>query len=236
MQPRILSIDDAIDHQQIIAATFNNQYSLTQAFTLGEAEKILDKQDFDLILLDVTLPDGDGFSFYAKLQSSDRHRGVSTIFLTSRTEVASEVMGFSLGADDFIVKPIQPARLRARIEAHLKQLNSRKHQEMILQKGNLKVSVSLQRVIVLHQGKELPVDLTPVEFKLLFHLLRHEEHVFTRSQLLETVWGNDASEVFDRTVDMHVSNLRKKIVLSNFKIQAVHGTGYRLVRGNSASV
>lgn len=229
MQPRILSIDDAPDHQLIMGRLFVRDYAVTTAFTLEEADRELGRGSFDLILLDVNLPDGDGFSYFAKLRSQDHTRDIPVIFVTMAGETPKEVMGLTLGAEDYIIKPIDPTRMRARVDARLKNLKQKRDGEMILHRGNLKLSVSLQRVALVQEGKERPISVTPVEFKLLFHFLRHEERVFSREQLLSAVWGN-ASEVFDRTVDMHVSNLRKKIVGSDYKIQAVHGTGYRFIK------
>jgi two-component system phosphate regulon response regulator PhoB len=175
------------------------------------------------------MPDGDGFSYFAKLRSQEHTRDIPVIMVTGKGEAPSEVMGFTLGAEDYLVKPIDPVRMKARIDARLKNLRQKKETGMVLLRGNLKLSVSRQRVALVQDGKELPVGVTPVEFKLLFHFLRNEDQVFTREQLLGAVWGNSV-DVFDRTVDMHVSNLRKKIVGSEYKIQAVHGTGYRFTR------
>lgn len=202
---------------------------LTQVYNLSEARKALDKTHFDLILLDISLPDGDGLTFYADLQISEKTRDIPVIFITSHQEVNKEIMGFSLGADDYIIKPIEPARFKARIESRLKQIEQKKHKELVINKGNLRLSVTLQKVSIVHEGMEKLIDLTPVEFKLLFHFLRHEDFILTREQLLTAVWGN-ASEVLDRTIDMHISNLRKKITDSDFKIKAVHGTGYKLMK------
>ncbi|MBY0472341.1 response regulator transcription factor [bacterium] len=229
LQAKILVVDDAVDHQLIVRETLGKQHTLFQALTLAEADKELSAGTFDLILLDVNLPDGDGFTYYAKLRTQDHTRDIPVMFATSRSDISSEVMGFSLGATDFIVKPVEFARLRARIEARLKLILDQNERELTLQKGDLRLSVSLQRAALVKEGKESRLDLTPLEFKILFHFLRYEEVVFSREQLLSAIWGN-ATDVFDRTVDMHISNLRKKIALSDYKIQAVHGTGYKLVR------
>jgi len=232
MQTRLLAIDDAIDHQQILSHLFSRQYALTQAFTLSEADNELARNSFDLILLDLQLPDGDGFSYFGKLQSQEHTREIPVVFLTSSGEAPKEIMGLTLGAEDYIVKPIDPARLRARVEAKIRQLGSRRTREMVLQRGNLKLVVSLQRASLIQNGKETPISLTQVEFKLLFHFLRYEDVVFTREQLLMAAWG-DASRVYDRTVDMHISNIRKKIADSDYEIQSVHGVGYRFSRKES---
>ncbi len=233
MQDRILVIDDAEDHQLVVRKVLERTCQVVAAYTLAEADLQLAKNSFDLILLDVQLPDGDGFSYFAKLRSQEHTLEIPVVFVTSKGETPNEAMGFSLGAEDYVVKPVEPLRLKARVEARLRSLRERLMKETQLCKGNLKLSLGSQQATLVHEGREQHLDLTPVEFKLLFHLLRFEDNVFTREQLLTAVW-RDASEVFDRTVDMHVSKLRKKIATSDFQIKAVHGTGYRLSRKEPA--
>jgi len=229
MAERILIVDDCDTHHILMAGIFDRFETVT-ARTLAEAERALDRSDFSLILLDVNLPDGDGFSFYAKLRAKPHASRTPVIFITANDSAAGEIMGFSLGAEDYIVKPIEPARLRTRVEARLKRIAEKEERDLTLQKGDLRLNVSQQRVGLLKEGREEELlSLTPVEFKLLFHFLRNEGHVFSRGQLLNTVWGN-ATDVFERTVDMHISKLRRKIEASEFTVNAVHGAGYRLSR------
>lgn len=227
MQERILVIDDAADHQLLVRKSLEKICRIVPAYSLAEADTELDRNSFSLILLDVGLPDGDGFSYFAKLKTQEHTAEIPVIFITSKSETPNEAMGFSLGAEDYIAKPVDPLRLRSRIEARLKLLASRRQSEMTICKGDLKLSISFQRLAILREGRELPVNLTPIEFKLLFFLLRHEDHVLSREQLLTAIWDN-AAEVFDRTIDMHISKLRKKIAMSEFQIKAVHGMGYRM--------
>lgn len=229
MQFKILVVDDSLEHQHLVLSILSKEHLVTQAFTLKETRKFLEKNQFDIILLDISLPDGDGLTFYADLQAAEQTRDIPVIFITSHSEINKEVMGFSLGADDYIIKPLEPARFKARIESRLKQLHLKKEREMVINKGNLRLSVPLQKVSILNDGVENQIELTPVEFKLLFHFLRYEDYILTREQLLTAVWGNN-SDVLDRTIDMHVSNLRKKICQSVYKIKAVHGSGYKLMQ------
>lgn len=233
MQERILVVDDAADHQLLVRKSLEKICRIVPANSLAEADTELGRNSFSLILLDVMLPDGDGFTYFAKLKTQDHTAEIPVIFITAKSETPNEVMGFSLGAEDYITKPVDPLRLRSRIEARLKLLAGRRHSEMTICKGDLKLSISLQRLAILREGRELPVNLTPIEFKLLFFLLRHEDHVLSREQLLTAIWDN-AAEVFDRTIDMHISKLRKKISMSEFQIKAVHGMGYRMSKQPAA--
>jgi DNA-binding response OmpR family regulator len=232
MQERILVVDDAADHQLLVRKSLEKIGRIVPAHSLEDADRELSKNSFSLILLDVVLPDGDGFTYFAKLKTQEHTTDIPVIFVTAKSEIPNEAMGFSLGAEDFITKPVDPLRLRSRIEARLKLLAGRRQSEMTICKGDLKLSISLQRLAILREGRELPVNLTPIEFKLLFFLLRHEDHVLSREQLLTAIWDN-AAEVFDRTIDMHISKLRKKIALSVFQIKAVHGMGYRMSKQHS---
>lgn len=229
MHFKILVVDDSLEHQQLIYSILGKQQILSQAQNILEARQLLERSPFDLILLDISLPDGDGLTFYADLQSVERTRDIPVIFITSHTEVNKEIMGFALGADDYIIKPIEPARFKARVEGRIKQIESKKHKDHVINKGNLRLSVTLQKVSIIKDGSEVHIDLTPVEFKLLFNFLRYEDYILTREQLRKAVWGT-ISEVLDRTVDMHISNLRKKICESEYKIKAVHGAGYKLMK------
>lgn len=229
MPEKILIVDDCETHHLLMAGIFDRGFETVMAKSLAEAERALDRSDFSLILLDVNLPDGDGFSFYAKLRTKPHASHTPVIFVTANDSAAGEIMGFSLGAEDYIVKPIEPARLRTRVEARLKRIAQKDESDLSLKKGDLRLNVSQQRVGIIREGKEQSLSLTPVEFKLLFHFLRGEGQIFSRTQLLNTIWGN-AADVFERTVDMHISKLRRKIEASEFQITAVHGAGYRLSR------
>ena len=229
MEHRLLVIDADETHQQVLRKVLDSACLVVSARTLAEAEIELGKSSFDLILLDVTLPDGDGFSFFTKLKAQEPEGQIPVIFTTSRNDVAQELMGFSLGAEDYLIKPLDPQRLKARIEARLSLLRDHQQREMVLTKGNVRLNVNLQQASIAHQGREMVISLSPVEFKLLFHFLRFEDRVFSREQLLVSVWDN-AAEAFDRTVDLVISQLNKKIALSDFEVKQVHGLGYKLSR------
>jgi two-component system phosphate regulon response regulator PhoB len=230
---RILLIDDAQDIKTVVEATLGSSFLLQYAQTLEEATRLLAAGSFDLILLDVVLPDGDGYKYCATLQNSPSTAGIPVIFLTGKGEVNDRVLGFSLGADDYIVKPFEPIELRARVEARLKKTRDRSELADVLRKEDLRINTATQKVYIMESGEagaaERQIDLTPVEYKLLTHFARHEDHVLSREQLLAAVW-NDHVNVTDRSVDVHVSNLRKKISACAFTIKPVYGVGYRFAR------
>ncbi len=176
---------------------------------------------FDLILLDVMLPKKDGFAVCREL----RRGGVKTpiILLTARTQEAEKVLGLELGADDYVTKPFSPLELRARIRAVLRRTTAEAGD--LLRFGNAEVDFA--RGTARRAG--VPVELTPLELKLLEALWKAHGRLMTREQLLDAVWGPGVS-ITDRVIDNHVLNLRRKLEDSSAEpryLLSVRGLGYR---------
>jgi DNA-binding response OmpR family regulator len=179
------------------------------------------EQSFDLIILDVMLPRKDGFEVCREL----RRAGLRTpvILLTAKTQESDKVLGLELGADDYVTKPFSPRELRARVMAALRR--SAGELPEIHRFGDMEVDFS--RCELRRAGK--PVEVTPIELKLLATFIRHRRQTLSRVRLLDEVWGR-GTFVTDRVVDTHVTNLRKKIEAKpgepRFLI-SVRGMGYR---------
>ena len=221
----ILCVEDNAEIQILVEAALD-QHRVTLARTLSEAKAALKKQTFDLAILDLELPDGDGMKFLAEIGEDAE---IPVFILTGRTETANKVIAFSLGVDDFISKPFDPLELRARVNAKLKKSATAQDQQTVLKLKDLTIDVEKQRVtIVKPQGPPENVSLTSIEFRLLLTFARAPDRVFSRAQLLDKVWGSDIA-VTDRTVDTHVGHLRKKIQPSAVKIETVLNEGYRLL-------
>ncbi|MBI3556966.1 MAG: response regulator transcription factor [Deltaproteobacteria bacterium] len=231
---RILLIEDSAGIYPIVAAALGKNYSVANVETLADAWTQVNENSFDLILLDVGLPDGDGFKFFARLRSTSATEAVPVIFLTAKAELADRILGFSLGAEDYIAKPFEPLELRARVDARLRSAHESAERAGSFRKENLRFDVLSQKVFISENSVEHQVDLTPAEFKLLHFFARHEDQVFSRDQLLSSVWHNEI-HVHDRTVDVHVSNLRKKLESAAFTIKAVYGSGYRFEKKTCVS-
>lgn len=224
----ILCIEDNAEIQILVEAALDS-HRVTLAPTLGEAKIRLSKQKFDLVILDLELPDGDGMKFLTSLNSNDQAPAV--FILTGKTETANKVIAFSLGVDDFISKPFDPLELRARVNAKLKKSSVASDQQAVLKLKDLTIDVEKQRVsitTVSAKSAAETVGLTSLEFRLLLTFARSPDRVFSRAQLLDKVWGSDIA-VTDRTVDTHVGHLRKKISASSVKIETVLNEGYRLL-------
>jgi DNA-binding response OmpR family regulator len=226
----ILLIEDAKDCQLLVKEALAKTATVKFAGTIAEADFAIKNQKFDLILLDLSLPDGDGMAYFSALSSRAGHAEVPVIFLTSQGEAASQVAAFSLGADDYIIKPIRPIEFRARIEARIRRILRSQKDETLLIRGDIQIDLTTQRASVSSTFSGQPgqdLELTGREFKLLCHMARHEGTIFSRSQLIAAVWGS-AVHVLDRTVDTHVYTLRKKLGAHSNYIESVVGAGYRL--------
>jgi two-component system phosphate regulon response regulator PhoB len=177
----------------------------------------------DLVLLDVMLPDLDGFEVCRQLRRDARTRRTLVLMLTARSEEVDRVVGFEVGADDYVVKPFSPRELMLRVRALLRRGRAEEDDapsETLF--GLLRVDPAAHRVWV--QARE--IVLTALEFRLLETLLARKGRVQSREMLLDTVWGIQA-EVTTRTVDTHVKRLREKLGLAGAYVETLRGVGYR---------
>jgi len=170
-------------------------------------------------VLDVMMPGTDGLDVLRRLRTiSD----VYVILLTARSEEVDKLVGLSVGADDYVTKPFSPRELVARVRAVLRRSEKRGGDDDVIRIADLVIDLPRMRVA---RGGEA-IDLTPTEFQIVAALARHPGRVFTRAQLLDAVRGS-AAEAFDRAIDSHIKNIRRKLGPTQF-IESVYGIGYRL--------
>ncbi len=220
--PSILVVED----ERAIAMALEDDLKLEdyEVEVVRDGESALRRareRTFDLILLDVMLPRKDGFDVCRQL----RRAGLRTpiIMLTAKTQMAEKVLGLELGADDYVTKPFDPLELRARIKAVLRRSSGGLPE--VCRFGENEVDFG--RCEARRAGK--PIDVTPVEFKLLTAFVRHRGKVISRDRLLDEVWGREVY-LTDRVVDNHIANLRKKIEPDPAHpryLVSVRGVGYR---------
>ncbi|MBL7542447.1 MAG: response regulator transcription factor [Bdellovibrionaceae bacterium] len=222
---RILLVEDALSMQYVVQAAVGSLCSLTCVATIADAERELASGPYALLLLDVELPDGDGFEYCKKIRAQDKFQNLPIIFLTWKADVDQRVLGFSLGADDYIIKPIEPKEFSARIESKLKR-RPQGAPQTTFRKSDFRVDLTSHRIfLVASDETEQELNLTPIEFKLLVHFLRNEGVVIPREELLTAVWG-EAVHVSAHTIDTHISSLRKKISNTGHHLKAVVKKGY----------
>ncbi len=223
--PTILVIDDEQNILNIVAAYLQVEgYNVVTALDGPGGLRAARSLKPDLVVLDVMLPGMDGIELLQKLR---RESDVYVILLTARSEETDKVIGLSVGADDYLTKPFSPRELVARVKAALRRLRPSHGfaSTIVLQFRRLRIDAAARKVWKDNQT----VDLTPLEFDLLYALAEHRGRVLSREQLLERVWGHDFYGE-DRVVDVHLGHVRKKIETDPANpelIITVRGVGYR---------
>jgi len=220
MKGRILVVEDERKLADVIKLYLGRDgYEVTAVYDGEAGEEALEKEQFDLVILDVMLPGRDGWSLLRKI----RGRGDTPVIMTTaRGEEEDRVFGLELGAADYMVKPLSMKELMLRVRLRIK---GREEGSGDIVMGTMVVSE--KRRTVKEEGEE--IALTPKEFDLLLFLCKNPEQVFKREQLLEKVWDYDYMGD-SRTVDTHIKNLREKIKYCSGNLKTVWGVGYKLQR------
>lgn len=195
-------------------------FSCKVARTKKEAEKAVCDDSFDLILLDITLPDGDGFALCRSLKKSG---DIPVIFLTAKEEERDVVQGFELGADDYIIKPFRNRELISRIRNVLRRCGKGNE---VLTCGTLKLDATAGKVY--REGRE--ISLTKLEYKILYIMMKNQDRLFSREEILSQIWDASGNFVEDNTLTVTVKRLREKIGDDGSLIKTIRGIGYRMDR------
>lgn len=220
----VLLVEDASAMQILVQSLIGTICNLKSVSTLNAAEIELNANDFDLLLLDVGLPDGNGFEFCQKLRAGEHNQDLPIMFLTGKDDVQDKVKGFSLGADDYVVKPPEPNEFIARVKAKLARTHAIKNSTKFV-KGPFKLDLISQKAYLSEKDIETDLELTPIEFKLFAIFLKNEGKPHPRADLKKSVWG-PSIHLSDHTVDTHVSSLRKKLTIYGAGLKSVVRTGY----------
>lgn len=221
---KILLVEDSKEIYQMVVQSVAQIADLTWAKSISEARTFLKGNAFSLFILDVELPDGNGIEFCSTLQAT--HSQVPVFFLTSHNNLSEKVMGFSAGADDYITKPFSPLELRARLESRLRKVKQHTVQSDHYKWQELQIDKARQEVMILEKGQFTKIELTSLEFKLLLYFAQRPGEVIERDKILNDIWGQDI-HVYQRSVDTHVSKLRKKLGAVSGILGSVHGSGYK---------
>jgi len=220
----ILVVDDEEDILELVSYNLAKAgYRVTSVTSGEDAIKTARSKLPDLVLLDLMLPGVDGFEVCNTLKRDSRTANIPIVMLTARGEEADVVSGLELGADDYITKPFSPRVLLARIKAVLRRkMKAPTEEQAVIKLKDLVVHPGRHEVTV--RGKR--ADLTSTEFRILHILARRPGWVFTRQQIIDGARGEDYA-VTDRSVDVHISGLRKKLGPLGAQVETVHGVGYR---------
>ncbi|MET0073900.1 MAG: phosphate regulon transcriptional regulator PhoB [Candidatus Thiodiazotropha lotti] len=221
--PKILIVEDEPEIREMIRFALEPKgFVLSEADNAQDARKLLADQCYDLILMDWMLPGRSGLDLTKELKQVSP-ASTPIILLTAKADEVDKVTGLNSGADDYITKPFSTREMIARINAVLRRSGDSADQQALAFHG-----LTLDPVKHLVLTNETPLHLSPAEYNLLFFFMSHPERVYSRSQILDHVWGNDVY-VDERTVDVHIRRLRKLLTPSNHHrfIQTVRGVGYR---------
>ena len=224
---KILVIEDEPDIRRNLEYNLSREgFSVSAAVSISEANTLLATTDYNLILLDLMLPDGSGLDICKSIKSNSDTESIPIIILTAKDDEVDKVVGFELGADDYVTKPFSVRELILRVKAVLKRGSKKKEiVEVVRQFGDLKIDVDSHEVHV----DDTKINLTALEFRLLRQLVDTRGRVQSRDQLLSDVWGYSA-EVTTRTVDTHVKRLREKLGPIGKYVQTIRGVGYKFAR------
>ena len=227
MAKRILVVDDDREIVRLLRAYLEqNGFEVLTAYDGERALHILRRERPDLVVLDLMLPDRDGWEVTRIVRSDPNLAGTPIIMLTARVEDHDKIVGLELGADDYVTKPFNPREVVARVRAVLRRAQGEPAAPHLIRAGPVSIDLDAHQVQV--EGR--PVSLTPSEFGLLQALAEQPGHALTRSQLIEKGLGYDY-EGLERTVDSHIKNLRRKLEEAGASpdlIETVFGVGYRL--------
>lgn len=224
MDKKILIVEDDLSSQILTRETLK---SFGQIVTCGDgltALSLIQKDHFDILILDIHLPDKNGIELCSQIRNFDQYK-TSTIFIASADEeINSKITAFSVGADDYIVKPYSPLELKARIERAVKK---QKEDELIVDPpSQIRINKMTYRVYLPDSGQYKEAYLTPHEFKILYTLMKSPDRIFSRDLLINSIWGQNVF-INDRTIDTHISMLRKKLGSFSSYLKSVRGEGYR---------
>jgi two-component system phosphate regulon response regulator PhoB/two-component system alkaline phosphatase synthesis response regulator PhoP len=222
----VVIVDDEQDIVELVSHHLKREGFLVKEFNKGrEFFAYLESIIPDLIILDIMLPGIDGLEICKMLKNKQKTSSIPIIMLTAKAAEADVVVGLELGADDYVVKPFSPRELVARVKSVFRRLNFSDTDEDVIKIGPLSVNSDKYEVTV--EGKS--IDLTTTEFKILEVLTQRRGSVFSRDQLLKKkrLWGDDKL-VYDRTIDVHIKNLREKLGIAGHMIKTIRGVGYKL--------
>lgn len=221
---KILIVDDeAAIRDMLRVALEMADYQCIEASNAQDAHSLIIDEKPDLLLLDWMLPGTSGIELARRLKQNEVTAGIPIIMLSAKGEEDNKVQGLEVGADDYITKPFSPRELVARLKVVLRRTAPKSESEPIVI-GSLCLDQVSHRVSINDQ----PVSMGPTEYRLLEFFITHQERVYTRSQLLDHVWGGNVY-VEERTVDVHIRRLRKVLAIDSldYLVQTVRGTGYR---------
>ena len=224
--PTVLLVDDEPDLVELLQYTLEQAgYRVLAASNGKDGLRLAETERPDVAVLDIMMPEMDGIELTQRLREDAQLRLTPIILLTARVEESDEIAGLDADADDYVTKPVSPKKLVSRVRAMIRR-QAREDEASTAQLRVHDLLIDRERYVVERPDSEESFKLPRKEFELVYFLASHPDRVFTRAELLDSVWGPDVY-VVDRTVDVHVRKVREK--LGSHYIETVKGVGYKMV-------
>ncbi len=219
----LLVEDDQPIREMLLLFLQSKNYRVVEAENGEQAMLQLNNITPDILLLDWMLPDTDGIKLLRKIRKNSLHKKLPVLMLTAKAEEADKITGLDAGADDYLTKPVSLKELDARIRALIRRAHGLSSEKLLQQSG---ISIDPENQIVTINNKS--ADISGIEYQLLYFFMKHPGRLYNRAQLLDRVWGQ-TTYVEERTVDVHIMRLRKKLTHYGIvnKLQTIRGAGYR---------
>jgi two-component system phosphate regulon response regulator PhoB/two-component system alkaline phosphatase synthesis response regulator PhoP len=225
LNKQIAVVEDEVDIMELISLHLRKERFSVRGFLNGSSFlRFLEAERPSLVVLDLMLPDVDGFELCRHLKTKPDHASIPIIILTARSEETDRILGLELGADDYMIKPFSVRELTARVRAVLRRTLKQEPEAETIEVGGM-VRIDPQKYEVTVEGKK--IDLTTTEFRILQLLASRNGWVFSRERILTHLWGSDKM-VLDRTIDVHIKHLREKMGKASPLIKNMRGIGYKL--------
>jgi DNA-binding response OmpR family regulator len=221
---KILLIEDSLDTRNLVKRILGNEYQIFDVDSIKAAKQAIENETFDLIILDLNLPDGKGVELCSRIRQEGIAPETGILVLSAKQEKEAIVFALYAGADDYLSKPFDGNELKARVMARIRE-KRRQESDSVLSVGGVQLDIGMQRAAIEENGVLRDIGLTPIEFKILHTLLRQPNVPFTRERLVRVVWFNSPF-VEARGIDAHLSRLRRKLGERASLISSVYGVGY----------
>lgn len=225
---RILVVEDSHEVQVLLRCALAASYFVDFADSKRQAMQFVEQRRYDLVLLDLILPDGDGIDICEALRKSKLNSQIPVMILTVRDALTDKIRAFAAGSDDYLVKPLDLLEIRARVEAKFRRMSMERRQDSdIYILGDLKFDKTFLRASLIEEnGKEADLMLTPIEFKILYYLAKNQNQIRSRFDLLNSVWSDNVT-VIQENIYTHISSIRKKLNSRRHYIQCLPRIGYK---------
>ncbi|MBN1694542.1 response regulator transcription factor [candidate division WOR-3 bacterium] len=221
----IAVVDDEADIVELVSVNLEKAgFKVEGFYNANDLLSFIKKKTPDLIILDLMLPDADGFEICKNLKSQEKYTNIPVIMLTAKGEEVDKVVGLEIGADDYVTKPFSTRELVARVKVVLRRGEKEEEPKKSIKIGE-EIEIFPKEYKVLISGKK--IELTSTEFRILHLLAKRKGWVFSRDQILDYLYEGDRI-VFDRTIDVHITHLRDKLGKFGECIKSIRGIGYKI--------